>query len=80
MTWEVFAGGTEVELAFTALGPSLTRVELEHRRWERLDAAAGRTATALPGGYEAGWRVILGHFDRSVGSTGRATAEPAWPH
>ncbi|NUR86943.1 MAG: hypothetical protein HOY71_22915, partial [Nonomuraea sp.] len=61
MTWEITSrqeGGatTEVELTFLELGPSLTRVELEHRGWERLSAAA---ACAHEEGYEAGWGLVL---------------------
>ncbi len=62
MTWEVLAGGTEVEVAFRPLGPSLTRVELEHRGWERLSAAQLRTATAAAGGYARGWELVLAAF------------------
>ncbi|MEU8238914.1 SRPBCC domain-containing protein [Actinoplanes missouriensis] len=56
MTWTVVPGVvTEVEVAFAALGPALTRVTLEHRGWEKL-------ATAVPGGYTAGWKHILNLF------------------
>ncbi|MFD0736674.1 SRPBCC family protein [Planotetraspora mira] len=47
---------TEVELRFLALGPALTRVELEHRGWERLSPDLARR---YPGSYTAGWSLIL---------------------
>jgi hypothetical protein len=59
MTWEILAAVTEVELRFTALGPAVTRVELEHRGWEKLSEDELRAATSVLGGYEAGWAQIL---------------------
>jgi hypothetical protein len=70
MTWEStrYASGpaaassepdgvvTAVELRFQELGPSLTRVELEHRGWDRLPATV---ACKYPGGYDAGWAMVL---------------------
>jgi hypothetical protein len=48
---------TEVEVAFIAEGPKLTRVELEHRHIER----AGDTADALRKGVDSpgGWTKVL---------------------
>ena len=42
------ADATEVEIRFLARGAGATRVEIEHRGWERLGPAAGasRGATA----------------------------------
>ena len=34
---------TDVDIAFTEIEPSLTRVEIEHRGWERLGAEKGQT-------------------------------------
>jgi uncharacterized protein YndB with AHSA1/START domain len=48
---------TEVEVRFTADGAG-TRVDLEHRGWERLGAAAAERA----GGYPDGWARVLGRF------------------
>lgn len=59
ITWEVVPAVTEVEVRFRALGPALTRVELEHRGWEKLTEEQLATATAAPGGYEAGWARIV---------------------
>ncbi len=69
MTWEVFAGGTEVEVTFRSLGPTLTRVELEHRGWERLPEEQLRTVTAAAGGYATGWSTILTAFAEALGGT-----------
>jgi uncharacterized protein YndB with AHSA1/START domain len=73
MTWNhAGATSTEVELTFRALGPSLTRVAVEHRGWERLTPEQLRRDCALPGGYSTGsyavgWSRILGSFAESLG-------------
>ena len=66
MTWELLPAVTEVELRFKPLGPALTRVELEHRGWEKLTAEQFAGATGVPGGYEAGWAHILDVFRKTV--------------
>ena len=48
---------TEVEVRFAAEGEG-TRVELEHRGWERL----GDGATAGRDGYAKGWDHVLGRY------------------
>jgi uncharacterized protein YndB with AHSA1/START domain len=53
---------TEVEVTFTPDG-GRTRVDLEHRGWERIAEAAEEKR----GSYDAGWDQVLGHF------IGRAT-------
>jgi uncharacterized protein YndB with AHSA1/START domain len=65
MTWEMTPAPTEVELLFTALGPALTRVAVEHRGWEQLTAEQLGEDCARPGGYVGGafvrgWTEILG--------------------
>jgi hypothetical protein len=60
-------GGTEVELRFRTLGPALTRVELEHRGWERLTEEQLAAVSAVAGGYSAGWAHILDLLRRWVG-------------
>jgi len=47
--------GTEVEVRFTAVEPDHTRVELEHRGWERLGALAAQARAS----YEGGWPGVL---------------------
>jgi len=64
MTWNVTGEPTEVELRFSAVGPARTRVEVEHRGWEKLDEEQLAAACALPGGYSGGafaqgWATIL---------------------
>ena len=64
MTWTGTPAATEVELTFTALGPALTRVTVEHRGWEALTDEQLAADCALPGGYSSGayskgWATIL---------------------
>jgi uncharacterized protein YndB with AHSA1/START domain len=67
MTWTSTPVTTEVELTFTALGPTLTRVAVEHRGWDALSEAQLSEDCALPGGYTSGayatgWACILTHL------------------
>jgi uncharacterized protein YndB with AHSA1/START domain len=48
---------TEVEVRFTPEADG-TRVELDHRGWERL----GDKASAARGSYDSGWDVVLGRY------------------
>lgn len=73
MTWNITGRPTEVELRFLALPDDSTRVELEHRGWDRLSPEELVAACALPGGYaggafDEGWATILGalkgHLER----------------
>jgi hypothetical protein len=57
---------TEVEVTFSSEGPS-TRVELEHRDWERL----GERASFVRGLFEGGWSPVLARFE----ATARGMAE-----
>ncbi len=64
MSWNITSVTTEVELRFTALGPALTRVAVEHRGWEALTEEQLAADCALPGGYaggsfDRGWARIL---------------------
>jgi hypothetical protein len=68
MTWELLPAVTEVELAFRSLGPALTRVEVEHRGWEALTVDQINEATAVAGGYSAGWAAILASLARAAES------------
>jgi uncharacterized protein YndB with AHSA1/START domain len=56
------ADATEVEIRFLALGASATRVEIEHRGWERL-GAAGEEKRSQNG---AGWQTLLPHFRAAI--------------
>ena len=72
LSWLNTPVATEVELAFTALGPDLTRVAVEHRGWEHLTAEQLREDCAEPGGYHSGaysrgWLLVLERFAGSVG-------------
>ncbi len=73
MTWEVLPALTEVELRFRALGPALTRVEVEHRGWENLTEEQFAAATSVAGGYSAGWAAILASLRGAVERPGGPT-------
>lgn len=67
MTWAIVSALTEVELTFTSLGPSLTRVSVVHSGWEKLSEQELTEDCALPGGYpdgsfDKGWTLILGQL------------------
>ena len=73
MTWQGTPVPTEVELSFTAVGPELTRVAVEHRGWEALTEEQLGEDCALPGGYSSGgyaigWARILGCFAATLGT------------
>jgi uncharacterized protein YndB with AHSA1/START domain len=51
--------GSEVEVRFVAEGPSQTRVELEHRKFESLGEEDG---TRMRNGVDNGWPEILEFF------------------
>jgi hypothetical protein len=51
--------GSELEVRFLADGPTATRVELEHRKFERLGAEAGATVRRH---VDEGWPGILELF------------------
>jgi hypothetical protein len=50
--------GTEVEVRFIAQGAATTRIEIEHRGWERL----GEVADQWRDRNRAGWDTLLPHF------------------
>ncbi len=71
MTWNVTGTPTEIELQFTMMGPAQTRVELEHRGWDRLTAEELSADCGVPGGYTGGaftegWRRILTAFKEAI--------------
>ena len=53
---------TEVEIRFEPVAEDVTRVEIEHRAWERLGADGPRWREANAGG----WRTLLPHFQRAA--------------
>jgi uncharacterized protein YndB with AHSA1/START domain len=52
------ADATEVEIRFVALDGAATRIEIEHRGWERLGNAAGEWRDRN----RAGWQTLLPHY------------------
>jgi uncharacterized protein YndB with AHSA1/START domain len=62
LDWKISA--SEVEVRFTDEGAGVTRVDLEHRDWER----AGEGAEAKRENYDGGWDVVLGQFVSETGS------------
>jgi uncharacterized protein YndB with AHSA1/START domain len=52
------ADATEVEIRFIARGQAATRVEIEHRGWERLGSGSERRRDKNL----AGWQGLLPHF------------------
>jgi uncharacterized protein YndB with AHSA1/START domain len=52
------ADATEVEIRFVAVAPAVTRVEIEHRGWERLGAQGPAWRDANYGG----WSTLLPHY------------------
>jgi hypothetical protein len=55
---------TEVEIHFSAQGQDATRVDIEHRGWERL----ANTGAAWRERNQAGWRTLLPHYVTAVGN------------
>lgn len=60
------AAATDVEVRFLDQGDGTTRVEIEHRGWERLgaDAPAWRARNL------GGWSTLVPHFVAAVGALG----------
>ena len=60
LEWKIGnCAGTEVEVRFEPEGPG-SRVELEHRGWERLEDAAGRD------NYSSGWDTVLAAYNETA--------------
>jgi hypothetical protein len=56
------ADATEVEIRFLAQGAAATRVEIEHRGWERLGTAGEHWRDRN----RAGWQTLLPHFVAAI--------------
>lgn len=56
------AAATEVEIHFRALDTATTRVEIEHRGWERL----GQIGEEWRERNQAGWQSLLPHFITAI--------------
>ena len=56
------AGATEVAIRFVAQGDAATRIEIEHRGWERL----GSTGEQWRDRNRAGWQTLLPHFRAAI--------------
>jgi uncharacterized protein YndB with AHSA1/START domain len=65
LSWELRPGrpATEIEVRFSPEAEG-TRVELEHRGWERL----GAEAEAAKASYRDGWAKVLGNFAEAANS------------
>ena len=62
------ADATEVEIHFRSLDPATTRVEIEHRGWERL----GQAGQEWRERNQAGWHSLLPHYQAAI-KKGEAT-------
>lgn len=58
---------TEVDVRFVSEG-STTRVDLEHRGWERFGSSAAERRTA----FANGWPTVFSRYCETAGSVGRA--------
>ena len=67
LTWDIVQPGvTEVELTFRALAPSLTRVDLEHRGWDKLTDTELEQIGEKRENYDIGWAMILRRFNEAA--------------
>ncbi|MGC9963007.1 MAG: SRPBCC domain-containing protein [Acidimicrobiales bacterium] len=57
------AEGTDVEITFAPEGATATRIDIEHRGWERL----GETAGIWRDRNRVGWETLLPHFAVAIG-------------
>ncbi len=58
------AVNSEIEVRFVAQGPATTRVELEHRNFERM---GGEPGAAMRNAVDSGWPALLGLFAQALG-------------
>jgi uncharacterized protein YndB with AHSA1/START domain len=72
LAWNILgaeAAPTEVDVRFVAEGGA-TRVELEHRGWDRLTEAGKEKRTS----YDSGWDYVLGRYVGRTSGRGRTSA------
>lgn len=63
LTWDILEPAvTEVELTFREIGPSLTRVQVEHRGWDKLTDEQVADLGKRRESYDVGWAMILRRF------------------
>jgi uncharacterized protein YndB with AHSA1/START domain len=60
LDWKIIP--SEVEVRFTDEGKGVTRVDLEHRGWDR----AGERAERMRESYDSGWAVVLAEYVAGV--------------
>jgi hypothetical protein len=56
------ATATEVQIRFVPQGDTATRIEVEHRGWERL----GAQASEIRERNQTGWQTVMPHYLASV--------------
>lgn len=56
------ADATEVEIRFRPTSEAMTRIEIEHKGWERLGEAGKQRRDSN----QAGWQAVLPHFVAAV--------------
>lgn len=67
LTWDIVQPPvTEVELTFRELAPALTRVQLEHRGWDKLTDADLAAIGDRRESYDTGWAKILRLFSEAA--------------
>lgn len=85
VSWEISAAwkpearvalASEVEVRFVAETEGRTRIELEHRNFERMGAEDGET---MRKGVDGGWPGLLAAFAKELAGSGISPATPA-PH
>jgi hypothetical protein len=83
VSWEISAAwkpdarlafASEVEVRFLADGAGRTRVELEHRDFERMGSEAGET---MRKGVDGGWPALLELFAKETSGATGAPSDPA---
>lgn len=71
LRWQVFSTPSDVDVEFTAVGPSHTRVEVVHSGWQAIAHSELAEVAALQASYSQGWRAVLSAF------AGHVAADPA---